>query len=76
MAKLKLGPIGDDKPVKLTIEIPPAVHRDLIAYAEAHAVETGLEQPIPIERLVPPMLNRFMAGDRGFSRRRREWNAH
>ena len=33
MAKLKLGAIPDDKPVKLTIELPAAVHRDLIAYA-------------------------------------------
>jgi|UPI0003FB3022 hypothetical protein len=34
MAKLKLGAIADDKPVKLTIELPAAVHRDLIAYAD------------------------------------------
>lgn len=33
MAKLKLGAIADDKPVKLTIELPAAVHRDLLAYA-------------------------------------------
>jgi hypothetical protein len=34
MAKLKLGPIADDRPVKLTIELPAAVHRDLVAYAD------------------------------------------
>ena len=34
MAKLKLGALADDKPVKLTIELPAAVHRDLLAYAE------------------------------------------
>lgn len=34
MTKLKLGAIMDDKPVKLTIEIPAAVHRDLVAYAD------------------------------------------
>ena len=33
MAKLKLGAIADDKPVKLTVELPAAVHRDLLAYA-------------------------------------------
>jgi hypothetical protein len=38
MAKLKLGAIEDDKPVKLTIELPAAVHRDLVA-AEALARE-------------------------------------
>jgi hypothetical protein len=31
VAKLKLGAIADDKPVKLTIELPAAVHRDLLA---------------------------------------------
>ena len=33
MAKLKLGAIADDKPVKLTVELPAGVHRDLLAYA-------------------------------------------
>ena len=71
MAKLKLGPIGDEKPVKLTIELPAAVHRDLLAYARAHATYTGLSEPLPAERLVPPMVERFMASDRGFARRER-----
>ena len=31
MAKLKLGAIPDDKPVKLSVELPAAVHRDLLA---------------------------------------------
>ena len=33
MTKLKLGSLLDDKPVKLSIELPPSVHRDLVAYA-------------------------------------------
>jgi hypothetical protein len=33
--KLKLSAIPDDKPVKLALELPAAVHRDLVAYAEA-----------------------------------------
>jgi len=33
MAKLKLSAILDDRPVKITIELPAAVHRDLVAYA-------------------------------------------
>ena len=40
MAKLKLGTLLDDKPIKLTIDLPANVHRDLIAYAEALAHET------------------------------------
>lgn len=69
MTKLKLGPLADDRPVKLTIELPAAVHRDLAAYAAVLAAETGGEAVTP-EKLVAPMLARFMASDRGFIRRR------
>lgn len=74
MAKLKLGVIADDKPVKLTVEFPAPVHRDLLAYAEVLARETG--QPIsdPL-KLVAPMLARFMATDRAFARARRRSQA-
>jgi hypothetical protein len=34
MAKLKLGAIADDKPLKLTVELPASIHRDLLAYAD------------------------------------------
>lgn len=71
MAKLRLGPIEDEKPVKVTVELPAPVHRDLLAYAKAHAAATGLSQALPVERLISPMLERFMASDRGFSRNRR-----
>jgi len=71
MAKLKLGAIEDDKPVKLTIELPAAVHRDLVAYAEALARETRQANVEPA-RLVAPMLARFMAADRAFAKARRQ----
>jgi hypothetical protein len=32
MAKLKLGGIEDHKPVKVTLELPAGVHRDLVTY--------------------------------------------
>ena len=71
MSKLKLGSIPDDKPVKLTVELPEVVHRDLLAYAQALARETG--QPIADpSKLVGPMLARFMATDRAFARARRK----
>lgn len=41
MSKLKLGAIVDDKPVKLTIELPAKAHRDLLTYAQVLARETG-----------------------------------
>jgi hypothetical protein len=69
MAKLKLGSIADDKPVKLTVELPAAVHRDLLVYADALAAETN-QQGDPT-RLVGPMLARFMATDRAFLKARR-----
>ena len=34
MSKLKLASLEDDTPVKLTIELPAAVHRDLVAYGQ------------------------------------------
>jgi hypothetical protein len=34
MEKLKLSAVPDDKPVKLAVELPVAVHRDLMAYAD------------------------------------------
>jgi hypothetical protein len=52
------------------VELPAAVHRDLAAYAAALAAETGGEA-VPPEKLVAPMLARFMASDRGFARGRR-----
>lgn len=70
MTKLRLGPLPDDKPVKVTLELPAAVHRDLVAYANVLARETG--QPVgDPTRLIAPMLERFIAGDRAFARARR-----
>ena len=70
MAKLKLGAIEDDKPVKMTIELPAALHRDLVAYAQALAREDGARRHQPA-KLIAPMLARFMATDRAFAKTRR-----
>jgi len=69
MTKLKLSAIPDDRRVKLTVEMPSAVHRDLVAYAEIFAREHG--QQIEPVKLVPSMLARFMSTDRAFVRARR-----
>jgi hypothetical protein len=71
MTKLKLSAIPDDKPTKLTIELPAAVYRDLVAYSEALGQATGNPVPDPA-RLIAPMLERFMATDRAFAKARRE----
>jgi hypothetical protein len=70
MAKLKLGAIEDDKPVKLTIELPAALHRDLIAYAQALSRETA-QGAVEPAKLIAPMLTRFIATDRAFAKTRR-----
>ena len=70
MAKLKLGGFTDEKPVKLTLELPANIHRDLLAYAQVLAQETG--QPISeASKLGALMLARFMATDRAFGKARR-----
>ncbi|MBN9564005.1 MAG: DUF2274 domain-containing protein [Alphaproteobacteria bacterium] len=74
MAKLKLGTIPDDKPVKLTIELPAVIHRDLVAYANALGRETG-QGAVEPAKLIGPMLVRFMATDRAFAKVRRSESA-
>ncbi|HZV06933.1 MAG TPA: DUF2274 domain-containing protein [Gemmataceae bacterium] len=70
MTKLKLGAIDDDKPVKLTIELPASVHRDLVAYAEIISRESSQPAMDPA-KLIAPMLARFMGTDRAFLKARR-----
>ena len=70
MTRLKLGAIPDDKPVKVTMELPAPLHRDLVAYAEILARQTGQPLTDPM-KLIVPMLERFIATDRGFAKARR-----
>ncbi len=70
MTKLKLGALEDDKPVKLTVELPAGVHRNLLSYASALSRETG-QGAIEPGKLIAPMLARFMATDRAFAKARR-----
>ena len=67
MTKLKLGTIADDKPAKLTIELPAAVHRNLIAYADAIGRESGQPAPDPA-KIVAPKPTRGSRGRRRWSR--------
>ena len=71
MNKLKLGALEDDKPVKITVELPAAVHRDLVAYAETLSRETG-QSISEAGKLISPMIERFMATDQGFAKSQRE----
>lgn len=70
MSKLKLGPIEDDTPVKITVELPATLHRDLLEYAKQLATETNSKVAEP-GKLVVPMVGRFIESDRGFARGRK-----
>jgi len=66
MAKLRLGPIPDAKPVTRTLKLSATLDAELCAYAELYAQSFG---PVPVERLIPAMLEQFMRADRGFRAR-------
>ena len=53
MTKLKLGPIADDRPVKVSLALPASLHSDLIAYANVIARETGQPASDPVKLIVP-----------------------
>lgn len=69
MTKLKLGPIADDKPIKVALEMPAALHRDLTEYGRLLAEGGAAIEPA---KLIVPMLERFIATDRGFAKARRK----
>jgi hypothetical protein len=70
MTRLKLADLADEKPVKLNIELNARLHRDLTAYAIA--VNSGETKGAPApERLVPAMIERFIATDRSFAKGRK-----
>lgn len=65
---LRLGPLPDLQNVKLTFACPARLKADLDHYAALHAQTYG--EAVDAVTLIPLMLDAFMAGDRGFRRRR------
>lgn len=70
MTRLKLADFASEKPVRMTIEIPARLHRDLSAYAVAVNDGDAKGAPAP-ERLIHAMIERFIATDRSFVRSRK-----
>jgi hypothetical protein len=68
--RLKIESLPDDKPVKVSVELPAVVYADLKAYAELLTREGGRQTSDP-EKLMALMLKRFMASDRAFAKARR-----
>jgi hypothetical protein len=60
-----------DKPMRLTLELPAVVHRDLTACTEVLGRE--MDHAVEPAKLIAPMLARFMSTDQAFLRARREW---
>lgn len=71
MSKLKLTSVDDEKPIRLTVTLPAALHRDLVAYAEILTRESG--KTVDPAKLVAPMLEKFIASDRGFRKMRGQY---
>ena len=66
MAELRLKKIVDERPVKISVELPSPVYHDLIRYAELMSGDD--EKAIEPAKLVAPMVKAFMGSDRGFAK--------
>ncbi|MDO7837354.1 DUF2274 domain-containing protein [Sphingobium sp. HBC34] len=70
MTRLKLSDLADEKPVRLSVEVSARLHREMLAYGAALNGGDAKGAPPP-ERLIPPMIERFIASDRSYARTRR-----
>ncbi len=64
--ELKLAKLPDRSTVKLSIALAPALHAQLLAYAHLYHEVHGVAEPVT--ELVPYMLEKFLASDKGFAR--------
>jgi hypothetical protein len=67
MTKLRISSLQDEKPIRLTLEIPARLHRDLLAYCSILAREESEKSASP-EKLIVPMVERFIKSDKVFSK--------
>jgi hypothetical protein len=70
VTRLRLEDLADEKPVRLTVEVSARLHRELLAYAIALNGGDTKGAPTP-ERLIPPMIDRFITTDRSYAKTRR-----
>jgi hypothetical protein len=68
MAALKLPPLPDRTPVRISISLMPDLHQALVAYASLYSETYGREEPVA--ELIPAILAAFLASDRTFRRGR------
>jgi hypothetical protein len=67
MNKLRLGPVIEDKPVRVSIDIAAPLYRELAAYGSILAKETG-QTKIDPTKLIAPMIEKFIKGDKAFKK--------
>lgn len=70
MANLKLGPLPDRVPSKLTITLSPDLKKALDDYSTLYARSYGSEEQVA--ELVPYMLDAFLKADHSFRQGRKE----
>ena len=68
-ANLKIGPLPDKTPVKMSIALDPDLQADLKDYVRVY--ENSYGDKANISDLIPFMLASFMAGDSGFKKARK-----
>ncbi|ULH06434.1 DUF2274 domain-containing protein [Alcaligenes faecalis] len=66
--KLRLGPLPKVQQVKVTVQMPQALLDQLERYAAVHSQQYG--ESVDAATLIPFMLERFIANDRGFRKQR------
>lgn len=66
---LKIGPVANRSPVKLSIALAPDIHDALADYARLHAQEFGRD--IRLADLAALMIERFLKSDAGFRHARK-----
>jgi hypothetical protein len=71
--QLKIGPLPDRTPQKLTVQIAPSLVAALEDYSRVHSQLHGEEVNIAV--LVPHMLEAFLASDTGFRKARKALKA-
>ena len=69
MPDIKLAKLPDRTPVRLALSVSPELHRALSDYADFYREAYG--EAAPVVDLIPAMLESFLAGDKGFARRKR-----
>lgn len=67
MNKLRLGPVIEEKPVRVSIDISAPIYRELIAYGSLLAKETG-QTKIEPTKLIVPMIEKFIKSDKAFKK--------